>query len=359
MSRAATSPFILLLATLPLLAGAPGGYAPPASQDMQRRVWPVMGTILDVTIRDVDPVRARAGLDAARNAVAAIDSLMSTYIESSELSLINRRAGSGVASRVGPSTARVLESALTVGRLSGGMLDVTVGPLVDTWDFYVAWQGEEVEPPDEKRIRHARSLVGQNRIIFDREDRTILLPESGMQLDFGSLAKGFALDEATDELRRLGIREARLDLGGQIMFIEEEGVTDRLRRIGIRNPRDPGQLIGVVTVDGGSIATSGDYERYFTWKGARYFHILDPRTGWPATGTASVTVWAPTGMEADAWSTALFIAGPERGAQMMTDHRELGAVWILDPGDDPFGREHFRTAGALDGRVELRIPGPS
>ncbi len=180
-----------------------------------------------------------------------------------------------------------------------------------------------------------------------------------MRLDFGSLAKGFALDEAADALRRLGINEARLDLGGQIMFIKEKDATGEPRRIGIRNPRNPRQLIGVVTVDGGSISTSGDYERYFRWKDVRYFHILDPRTGWPATGTASVTVWAPTGMEADAWSTTLFIAGPERGARMMADRKELGAVWILDPGTEPLGREHFRTAGALVGRLELLIPGPS
>ena len=103
------------------------------------------------------------------------------------------------------------------------------------------------------------------------------------------------------------------------------------------------------------MATSGDYERYFLHDGRRYGHILDPTTGWPGRGVLSVTVWAPTGLDADGWATVLFLAGPERGEEILSEEGGLGALWILDPGEGPLDGSDMVVAGDLEGRVEPLI----
>lgn len=339
------------------MAGRPGiGQQVPmerqAGETPLRRAWFVMGTTAVAEIWEPDVGKASSAFEAVRATTLRVDSLMSTYLPGSEVSLVNRRAGSGKATPVSRETATVVARALQIGRASGGRLDITVGPLVDAWNFRVAWRGEEIAPPPAASIDSARVFVDQERVVIDPTGTTILLAAPGMRIDLGAIAKGFALDAAAAALENLGIERACLELGGQIRVLDLPAGAAPWR-LGIRHPRRPDRIAAIVSIDGGSLATSGDYERFFVWKGRRYFHIIDPSTGWPAYGTVSVTVWAPSGMDADAWSTALFVAGPDRGMQMLAGYPELGAIWIVDPGDEPLAPRHFRIAGALDGRVDV------
>lgn len=339
-------------------ARAPQPPLRPASAALApvRRAWPVMGTLLEVTVWEGDTARAHAALTAARAAVFRVDTLMSVYKPQSDLSVVNRRAGTDTATVVDPETAGVLAEALRVAELSGGALDVTVGPLVEAWGFY-RHRGE-VPPP---AVRDSIApLVGWRRVHFDPARRTVRLPLRGMRLDFGGIAKGYAVDRGVEALRARGIRSGMVDLGGNFRVFGRPPAGDRWV-VGVRDPRDPEEVLATVSIDSGAIATSGDYEQFFVHEGVRYSHIFDPRTRWPSRGIAAVSVIAPTALSTDALSKPFFVLGVERGCALAATLPGVEVVWVRDrgaaadtvhaivPGDVVY------TSG-LAGRLELDLP---
>ncbi|HET7321443.1 MAG TPA: FAD:protein FMN transferase, partial [Longimicrobiaceae bacterium] len=263
LSRAAA------LATLALCACAPAPRPPAAPAPdtaPAARAWPVMGTLLTVTVWEPDSTLARTALAAARAVVQHVDSLMSNYRPESELSAVNRRAGTDSVTILSPETAEVLEAALHFAAASGGALDVTIGPVVDVWGFYRP-RGS-IPPP--AALDSARALVGYRLVEYDPRTRAVRLPRSGMRLDFGAIAKGYAVDLAVDTLRALGVRRAMIDLGGNLRFLGSP--IPGGWRVGLRDPRANERTIAVVSIDSGAVATSGDYERFFIHDGVRYSH---------------------------------------------------------------------------------------
>ncbi|MEJ2679716.1 MAG: FAD:protein FMN transferase, partial [Gemmatimonadota bacterium] len=282
----------------------------PQNGTPTRRTWTVMGTFLTATVWGDDDAAKRA-LDAAHAAVDRVDSLMSTYRPESEISQVNRRAGTDSVTVLSPETADVLASALRYAARTGGALDVTVGPLVDVWGFHA--HAGTVPPP--ATLDSARALVGWQRVQFDSAARTVRLPRHGMRLDFGAIAKGYALDRAEQAMRRAGARRGMVDLGRNVLVFGPPPHGGQWRAA-VVNPLDPQTTIGTLLMDSGAVATSGDYEQFFQAGGQRYGHIFDPRTGMPVQGIASTTVVAPTGIASDALSTALFVLGPDAGCAL-------------------------------------------
>jgi thiamine biosynthesis lipoprotein len=313
-----------------------------------RRAWPVMGTLLEVEVRAADSASAEQAVAAARAAVFRVDTLMSVYKPESEVSVVNRRAGSDSLTVLDPQTAEVLEAALRFAELSGGALDVTVGPLVDTWGFY----RESGSTPQEAALDSVHRLVGYGKVRWNATDRTVRLPLRGMRLDFGAIAKGYAVDRAVAALRESGVAGGRVDLGGNLRWFGASP-SGGGGSVALRDPRNPEDAFALVHIDSGSVATSGDYERFFEVDGRRYSHILDPRTGFPTHGTAAVSVLAPTGMEADALSTAFFVLGPEAGCRLARRLPGVEAVWVRDPGTEPLAAGDLTITPGLAGRVEL------
>lgn len=304
---------------------APHNTSAPGPEPVTR-AWPVMGTMLQVTVWEKDVARARNALSTARAAVFRVDSLMSTYRPESELSAVNRRAGTDSLTRISHETAAVLTAALEYARASGGAFDVTVGPLVDVWGFY----RPEGALPSPAALDSARALVGWETVEFDPARATVRLPRKGMRLDLGAIAKGYALDLSVAALREAGVQRGRVDLGGNLRFLSRAG--GDIWEVGLRDPRRPEEALAAIRLDSGAVATSGDYERFFVHEGVRYSHILDPRTGWPALGVASVSAFAPTGLASDALSTALFVLGPDRGCALALA-AGVEALWVLDGGE--------------------------
>jgi thiamine biosynthesis lipoprotein len=171
-----------------------------------------------------------------------------------------------------------------------------------------------------------------------------------MRLDLNGIAKGYALDRAASALRIRGVTSAFLDLGGQLLAFGSER-----RRVAIRDPRDPSAAALWIELREGSLSTSGDYERYFVHDGKRYSHLVDPRSGWTAEGSRAVTVWAPDATAADAWSTALFVAGPEEGKRLIAERRDLTAVWLGETTDTAYGWGGSDSASARAVRICLPI----
>ncbi len=242
---------------------------------------------------------------------------LNRYSEESEVSKINRNAGKRPI-KVSDRTLEVIDRAVRISELTEGAFDISVAPLVSLWDF------RKKKIPLKKDIVKTLKKVGFRHIRIDRKSGTVFLERKGMGIDLGGLIKGYLADIAVDLLKREGAVAGLVSLGGDVRIFGRKP-DGRKWKIGVKHPRREG-VIAVVEIQEGAVSTSGDYERYFIYKGTRYHHIIDPRTGYPARGFQSVTVFAKEGIMADALSTALFVLGSEKALQKI---RELGVEAIL------------------------------
>lgn len=352
-----------LLLMAPLLWGVGGcadagqGGADPADAQgavSGRRAWPVMGTLLEVSLTGPDSTVIAEAIWAARSAVFRVDTLMSTYRTTSEVSELNRAAGTGAWTVLSPWTSDVLAAALAWAERSGGAFDPTVQPLMQVWGF----RGGEPRVPAAGDLERARAEVGWARVGNDAHGSRARLPDAGMALDFGALAKGYAVDRALAAAEAAGAVSVMVDLGGNIGVFGPPPREAGAWTFGIRDPRANDRILGTLTLPaGGAVATSGDYEQGFVQGGVRYSHIMDPRTGSPARGVLSVTVATRDGLSADALSTTLFVLGADAGtalARSAYPDGGISAVWVLDGGADHVRPDDLVVFG--DGafaRVEL------
>lgn len=247
-------------------------------------------------------------LDAAENRVRDLEALLSVTDETSEVYALNH---SGSA-QLSPDAAELLAQALALCARTGGALDVSVYPILRLWGFttgaYAVPSGDE--------IAALLPLVDYTQVGLDGSS-AVLSP--GMEIDLGSVAKGYAGDVLAAFLRQSGVTSALLDLGGNIQAVGAKPDGSPWR-IGVRDPEGEGNL-GVVTAEDKAVITSGGYERYFEKDGTRYWHILDPKTGSPArSGLASVTVVGESGLLCDALSTALFVMGRDGAVAFWRDN---------------------------------------
>lgn len=286
----------------------------------------VMGTYANVQIASSDTAAAGRAARAAHRALQRVDSLMSNWTTTSEIARLNRAAVRETA-LVQPEVADVLRAALEVSRESGGAFDVTVEPLVRAWGFL----GGTPHVPDSAAARRAFENVGVRHVRFDPATRRLHFAREGVRIDLGGIAKGYGVDAARRALESQGIRDALIDLSGN-MYALGAPADARAWRIGIRDPRDRSPYFARIELSGRAIATSGKYEQFVAASGRTYGHILDPRTGVPAEGLISVTVLAPDAMTADAWGTALFVLGPGQARRAALARPELDAV-LVAPGE--------------------------
>jgi thiamine biosynthesis lipoprotein len=219
-----------------------------------------------------------------------------------------------------------------VGDLSGGALDVTVGPLVDLWSFGPAARPEGVAPSDQE-IAAAMAAVDYNQLEVGHDPPALRKPSSACRIDLSSLAKGFAVDQVAEALKTLGIDSYMVEVGGEI---RTAGLNPAGKpwQIAVEIPTTEGRGIQrIVALDDRTMATSGDYRNYFEQDGVRFCHIIDPRTGRPVCHRlASVSVLADSCMEADALATALFVLGPDEGLQLAAD-QNLAALFVVHTAD--------------------------
>lgn len=337
--------------------GGAGGESQSGEAIVRERVWPVMGTLFRVSASGPDSASVERGLRRARGVALRVDSLMSTYREDSEVSRINGRSGTGEWTRVSAWTLDVVRTSLDWARRSGGAFDPTVGPLTEAWGFR---GGAPVGPPPPEVLDSVAHLVGYEGIEIDEAGSRVRLDRAGAALDFGAVAKGYALDRCVDALRDAGVVSGTVDLGGNLKTFGPAPDSTDGWRLGVRHPRRTRGLMGVLVTGSGSVATSGDYEQFFVSGGVRYAHILDPRTARPVRGTASVTVAARDGVTADVLSTLLFVLGPDAGRGFLAERGPPGGatvVWARDPGE---GELHEGLVEVLEGRpgtrVELDLP---
>jgi len=320
------------------LAGTAPPPTPAPGSLLQRWQGQTMGTTWSVLAAvppppaGTDPALLAAGADALQAAIEAVlDGViaqMSNWSEDSDIGRFNR-AAAGTWQALPADAAVVLQCALQVARDSGGAYDPSAGPLVDLWGFGPA--PRRSAPPSVPEVEGARARCGWQRLAFDAESRRMYQP-GGVSLDLCAIAKGFAVDAVSRKLAELGLPHHLVEIGGELRGagIKPDGMPWWVE---LESPAaDAADAAGqatLVALCGLSVATSGDYRRYFDSGGRRYAHTLDPRTGYPAShALASVTVLHAECMQADALSTALTVLGPEAG-MAFARRQALAARFLL------------------------------
>lgn len=280
-----------------------------------------MGTTWSVRYADgTEPAALRPGIEAVLETVVA---QMSGWRPTSNLCRFNT-AIAGSRRRPPAEFAEVLACALEIAEASDGAFDPTMAPLVDLWGF-----GPSPAPkpmPEAYDVAQAMARVGWRKLPFEQGD---LLQPGGMGLDFSGIAKGYAVDLVAEHLASLGLASFLVEIGGEL---RGQGMKPDGSPWWVALESVPGAASAeenfVVALHGLSVATSGDYRRFFEQDGRRYGHTLDPRTGWPvANNVASVTVLHPTCMRADAWATALSVLGLREGLAFAACHG-IGALFV-------------------------------
>ena len=316
--------------------------APPRRAAVLRLAGTTMGSTFSVRIAG-GPFAAgfeREAHEAVSAAFAGVVERMSTYEPGSEVARLNRH-GATTPFALSGQTMAVLERAEQVARLSGGAFDVTVAPLVGAWGFGAA-AAPRTRLPDASALA---SPIGWRALTLELGARQVRKTNGALQIDLSGIAKGHAVDRAAVALEALGLQHFMVEAGGEIRTRGRNG-EGRPWQIAVEKPDAwPQQVQRVVPLAGGSIATSGDYRSYWEHAGRRIHHEIDPRTRAPAAHRlASVSVLHQECMAADAWATALFVLGPERGLALAEAER-LAALFIVR---EPGGALREIASGAFD-----------
>ena len=280
-----------------------------------------------------------------RTAFAEVDRIenLLTDFRNSPLTRFNERAGMGP-QPVPDEIYELVEYSLSVSRKTGGAFDVTYAAVGHLWRPHLSGAGADGSLPDPAAIASAKELVDYRGIILDPENRTIALDRSGMKIGMGGVGKGYAVDVIGGLLRRLGFKTFMVNGAGDICVACEESA-ERPWKIGLKNPFTPTLTAGSLKLSNGAVATSGDYERFVENRGKRYHHILDARTGESPSELRSVTLFAPTALQADVFATSCVALGLTEARRFLEHHPETRAIFISANGAVSkvgFKEEHAR-----------------
>jgi thiamine biosynthesis lipoprotein len=305
-------PFILLLS---LLVSGCGD-----SERARQAKFFAFGTEIDVSLYGVDADTAANTVDALEQAFNNVNDTWHAW-QPSTLTRINQAIAKGETIDIQPQVAAVIREATGYAEDSQHLFNPAAGKLFELWGYHQDNWFESRPPPAQQEI-DAWLAAAPSMDDISIKDGTLRSDNKQVKLGFGGFAKGTAVDTAIAALQQQGISHAIINIGGDLRAIGRHG--DRPWRIGIRHPRKEGGMLASVAIEGDeSVFTSGDYERYFTYEGERYPHILDPRTGYPARENISVTVIHPQAARADAAATALVVAGkdwPQIAVSLGIDH---------------------------------------
>jgi thiamine biosynthesis lipoprotein len=311
--------------------------------------YEVMGTGLSVIIEGESMSEAKETADAVMAEMWRINSLMSVWIEDSELSRLNREATIEW-TETDPEIIALLKVAQAYSARSNGAFDVTAGPLVRLWGFFAL---EKQQPPSHGAIVDKLAVTGWEKLEIDEDWPEVHFSVPGIEIDLGGIAKGYAVDRSLQIITQQGFTSALVNLGGNVSFTGLPGGRTHWN-IAVRDPRVKDEILGYLRLGenyaGWGVASSGQYERYFEYEGKRYGHIIDPRTGYPAEDVVGTTILASSAMRADILSTATFVLGVDEGLNLLAREKNAYGM-IIKPTDD--GGLVIHMSKELAGHFEL------
>ena len=297
---------------------------------IKRLEWPTMGTIAAVQSIDIDT--AQQLREIAIDEFETVENELSSWNPDSTLSSINNRAGTDTATPISESFYDILNISTAISRQSNGAFTPLLGPVLHAWGF--GNTATPPIPPSDTTLSRALKLTDLSEIKLESpaNTHTLQLNHKDMELDFGAVAKGYAVDLVWKKAKQKNLTNALIDLGGNLRALGEARPGRGGWLTGVKDPFERNRLIAkLMILDGEAISTSGNYERFVEINGERCAHIIDGRTAMPVKGMAGVTVVSPDAATADALSTALFVLGIDEGKKLIKEHYpDSLALWIPD-----------------------------
>ncbi len=296
-----------------------------AQQAFHRKLI-LMGSRFDITVVDTDTDKANDYIDIAVSEISRIEKLISSWDMASQTSLINKNAGIKSV-KVDRELYDLINRSLAISRLTDGAFDISYASLDKVWRF----DGSMTDAPTEKIIKKSISKIGYENIILNEKEITVFLKLKGMKIGFGAIGKGYAADKAKALLISKGVKAGIINASGDMNTWGKQPNGEDWT-VAITNPFDKKKAFALLPIHEGAVVTSGNYEKYVIFNGKRYTHIINPKTGYPASGIISVSIFAPKAELADALATSIFVMGIAVGLDRINQLPNIECIIIDDKG---------------------------
>lgn len=297
------------------------------SQQIYKRTLKLMGSRFDITVIADDSLQAHNYIDVAVAEITRIEKLISEWDPSTQTSAINKNAGIKPV-KVDRELFNLIERSIAISKLTDGAFDISYASMDKIWKF----DGSMTKMPSEEAIKSSVSKIGYQNIILNKEEMTVFLKYPGMKIGFGAIGKGYSADKAKALLISQGVKGGIINASGDMNTWGKQ-LNGNDWKVAITNPFDKNKAFALLPIKEGAVVTSGDYEKYVTFNGKRYAHIIDPRTGYPATGVISTTVFGGSAELADALATSLFVMGVDAGINRINQLPNVECIIIDDKGN--------------------------
>ena len=296
------------------------------SQITHKKKYALLGSPFEITVVAKDTVEGNFYINLAVNEVKRIENLISDWIPTTQISQVNQNAGI-VPIKVNNEVFELVERALKISKLTDGAFDISYASMDKIWKF----DGSMKEMPSPEAIKKSVERIGYEKIILDTKNKTIFLKDAGMKLGLGGIGQGYIADKVKEVLQAKGCTAGIVNVSGDINTWGSQ-IDGKPWTVGIVNPVNKNKVFATFPLIDSAVETSGSYEKYVTFNNIRYSHIIDPRSGYPATGIVSVSVFAKQTEIADALATGVFVLGVEVGLNLINQLKGIECIIVDDKG---------------------------
>ncbi|MCV9934430.1 FAD:protein FMN transferase [Flavobacterium sp. LS1R47] len=296
------------------------------AQVLRKRTTLLMGSRFDITIVANDSLAAEQNIDAVIAEITRIENLISDWKSDTQVSEINQNSGIRPV-KVDREVFELTQRAIRLSEITNGGFDISFAAMDRIWKF----DGSMTEMPSPENIKKSVEKVGYKNIILDSVQSTIFLKLKGMKIGFGALGEGYAADKCRDMMLAKGIKAGIINGSGDMSTWGKQP-NGTPWKIGITNPFNPDKLLATVPLEQEAVTTSGSYEKFVVFNGKRYSHIINPATGYPATGLCSVTIFGSDAEIANGLSTSIMVLGKTEGLLLLKKFPDYSCLMITDKG---------------------------
>lgn len=297
-----------------------------SAQQNYKRTLKLMGSRFDITVVATTETEGNAYIDIAVAEISRLERMISSWDSTSETAQINKNAGIQPV-KVSPELYGLIERALKISKLTQGAFDISYASMDKIWKF----DGSMTAMPSEVAIKESVAKVGYEHIILNPDAQTVYLNQKGMKIGFGAIGKGFAADKAKALLIAKGVKGGIINASGDLNTWGTQADGSDWK-VAITNPFNKSKAFSWLPVVNSAVVTSGNYEKYVSFNGTRYSHIIDPRTGYPTSGIISATIFTKNAEVADALATSVFVMGVATGLDFVNQLKGVECILITDEG---------------------------
>lgn len=295
-------------------------------QITHRKKLSMLGSPFEMTVVANDTVQGNQYIDLAIAEVKRVENLISDWIPTTQISRVNQNAGIKPI-KVDKEVFQLVERAIKVSQITSGAFDISYASMDKIWKF----DGSMKVKPTEEAIKKSVSKIGYKNIILDSKEQTIFLKNVGMKLGLGGIGQGYIADKVKDLLKSKGCKAGIVNVSGDINAWGTQ-IDGKSWTVAIVNPMNKNKVFAIFPLQNSAVETSGSYEKFVIFDGIRYSHIIDPRTGYPAQGVVSVSVFAKQTEIADALATGIFVLGVDVGLDLVNQLKGIECIIVDDKG---------------------------